>query len=271
MLADDRIVYYPLVRMLAVPTILRESLRDLCDVEQIPHQQLSGEDADELAVIAGRTCYWSFANPRPGGNAAYLDRIKSEGHGSILEHAQFTFFISGVSRPLAQELTRHRAGCAYSMLSQRYVDESRARCVMPPQYLRPECEEERRAWRTACAVGLDTYSRLVDSTYSRLTAPYAGRELVTEQKTTFRKMARQAARYALPEAVETKLVFSANCRALRHILEQRGSGAADLEIRRLAVALLPLLRIHAPLIFSDYVTPEHLSGVPVILTMNPKI
>src|SRR5438045_1886755 len=76
-------------------------------------------------------CYMSFAKPRPGGNKAYLGHIKEVAHGSVLEHAVWNILITGVSRSLTHELVRHRAGWAYSQLSQRYVDESVAEYVEP--------------------------------------------------------------------------------------------------------------------------------------------
>lgn len=95
--------------------------------------------ANVLAEVAGRTCYMSFAKPRPGGNQGYLDHIKEVGHGSVLEHACWNFILHGVSRSLTHELVRHRAGWAYSQLSQRYVDESVCEVVVPPE-LRKEVE-----------------------------------------------------------------------------------------------------------------------------------
>ena len=86
---------------------------------------------EKLAEIAGRVCYMSFAKPRAGGNAAYLDRIIESAHGSVLEHCVFNFLITGVSRSFTHELVRHRAGFGYSQLSQRYVDESVADFVEP--------------------------------------------------------------------------------------------------------------------------------------------
>ena len=87
--------------------------------------------AEVVTEASGRICYMSFAKPRPGGNAAYLHHIKEVGHGSVLEHAVWTFIFTGVSRSLLAELTRHRVGWAYSVLSQRYVDESVAEYVEP--------------------------------------------------------------------------------------------------------------------------------------------
>ena len=87
--------------------------------------------AEVLTETNGRVCYMSFAKPRPGGNAAYLGHIKEVGHGSVLEGAVWNFLFTGVSRSLTHELVRHRAGTAFSQLSQRYVDESVAEYVEP--------------------------------------------------------------------------------------------------------------------------------------------
>ncbi len=53
--------------------------------------------------------------------------------GSVFEHVNYGFVITGVSRSLSHELVRHRAGFAYSQCSQRYVDESEGSFIIPPQ------------------------------------------------------------------------------------------------------------------------------------------
>ena len=67
-----------------------------------------------------------------------------------------------------------------------------------------------------------------------------------------RKMAREAARGVLPNSTETKIVVTGNARAWRTMLELRSSEGAELEIRRLAVAVLRLLQQEAPGFFSDF-------------------
>src|SRR5258708_39543750 len=67
-----------------------------------------------------------------------------------------------------------------------------------------------------------------------------------------RKAARQAARSVLPNATETKIFVTANARALRHFLEQRGSRHAEPEIRQLANKLLDVLVQESPNLFGDY-------------------
>ena len=52
----------------------------------------------------------------------YIDNILKSGHGSVLEHAQYSFLLYGVGRDFTHELVRHRTGVAFSQVSQRYVD-----------------------------------------------------------------------------------------------------------------------------------------------------
>src|SRR2546422_2832529 len=82
-----------------------------------------------------RSCYMSQHNPASRTTAEYLENIKKQGHGSVLEHAVYVLLIEGISRSCSHELVRHRAGFGYSQLSQRYVDESHAAFVVPPAIL----------------------------------------------------------------------------------------------------------------------------------------
>jgi thymidylate synthase (FAD) len=198
--------------------------------------------AEHLAEAAGRVCYMSFAKPRPGGNATYLRHILEVGHGSVLEHGVWNFIFTGISRSLTHELIRHRAGWGYSQLSQRYVDESLA------EYVEPDCIAENaelhRLWLDAIAQSHLAYMKLVE----KLLETFADEP----DKTLRRKLARQAARSVLPNATETKIFVTANARALRHFIELRASRHAEVEIRKLALQVLRIMRGEAPHLFSDY-------------------
>jgi thymidylate synthase (FAD) len=203
-------------------------------------------DGERLAEFAGRLCYMSQHNPAGRTTADYLENIKKQRHGSVLEHASYSILIEGVSRSLTHELVRHRAGTAMSQLSQRYVDESDASFVVPPAIV-GDAELE-AAWRTQIESAQQAYVALVE----RLMERYRW----VDDKVHRRKMAREAARGVLPNSTETKIVFTANARAWRAILEMRGSEAAELEIRRLAVAIVRLLQQSESAFFSDFAIYE---------------
>jgi len=199
---------------------------------------------ERLAEFAGRVCYMSQHNPAHRSTAEYLENIKKQGHGSVLEHAVYVMLIEGISRSCSHELVRHRAGFGYSQLSQRYVDESHAAFVMPPAIQGDKTLESE--WERGVADAQTAYVRAVEG----LTERYAW---VTD-KVHRRKLAREAARSVLPNATEVKIVVSANARAWRTMLELRCGEGAELEIRRMAIACLRVLQREAGALFSDFET-----------------
>lgn len=73
--------------------------------------------AERLIKFAGQTCYLSLGPDRTWNKDCdrYLANIKSSGHGSVTEHADFTFFIWGIDRTVTHELVRHRAGFGFCL------------------------------------------------------------------------------------------------------------------------------------------------------------
>ena len=201
-------------------------------------------DGERLAEFAGRLCYMSQKNPASRATREYLENIKKQGHGSVLEHANYSLLLEGVSRSLTHELVRHRAGFAYSQLSQRYVDESEANFVMPPAIIGDEALE--KSWQEQVEAAQKSYVALVENLMTR----YAW----VGDKVHRRKMSREAARGVLPNSTETKIVVTGNARAWRTMLELRSSEGAEFEIRRCAIAIIRILQGEAPGFFSDFET-----------------
>jgi thymidylate synthase (FAD) len=197
---------------------------------------------ERLAEYAGRLCYMSQHNPIHRTTAEYLENIKKQGHGSVLEHPVYVLLIEGVSRSCSHELVRHRAGFGYSQVSQRYVDESHAAFVLPPAMLGDTALEA--AWERQVTEAQASYVRAVEGLMQRY-------EWVTD-KVHRRKLAREAARSVLPNATEVKIVVSGNARAWRTMLELRCGEGAELEIRRMAVACLRVLQREGGSLFSDF-------------------
>ena len=233
--ATSRFYYEPKISVLARPVF---AAPEHLDVNWIGEST----DGERLAEFAGRLCYMSQHNPAKRTTRDYLENIKKQGHGSVLEHANYSLLLEGVSRSLTHELVRHRAGFAYSQLSQRYVDESEASFVVPPAIAGDEALEG--AWRAQIESAQSTYVALV----AQLMERYGW----VADRVHRRKMAREAARGVLPNSTETKIVVTGNARAWRTMLELRSSEGAELEIRRLAVAVLRVLQEEAPGFFSDF-------------------
>jgi thymidylate synthase (FAD) len=216
--------------------------------------------AEALAEMAGRLCYLSYGKGRRS-NREFLDHIVEVGHGSVLEHAVWSFVITGVSRSLTHELVRHRAGWAYSQLSQRYVNESES------PYVEPDVIAEDPALHAVWVAAVDGARAAYDRLVSGLERHYAGEP----DSTLRRKLARQAARSVLPNATETRIFVTANARALRHFIEMRGSAAADVEIRKVALQVLDLMLRESPALFSDYERVPLPQGGYAVRTAHPKV
>jgi thymidylate synthase (FAD) len=239
----------PRVTLIARPQFLEPA--------HLPVQWLGeATDGERLAEYAGRLCYMSQHNPIRRTTADYLENIKKQGHGSVLEHSVYVLLIEGISRSCSHELVRHRAGFGYSQISQRYVDESHAAFVVPPAMLGdPALESE---WEREVAVAQAAYVRAVEGLMER----YAS----VPDKVQRRKLAREAARSVLPNATEVKIIVSGNARAWRTMLELRCGEGAELEIRRMAVAALRVLQGAASALFSDfevYVADDRLEAARV--------
>jgi thymidylate synthase (FAD) len=258
---DIRVLRDPTVYLVGRQTIDDAAIDRFLTDHGVSWQTDTEVAGEYLAEVAGRVCYMSFAKPRPGGNQVYLSHILEVGHGSVLEHAVWNFVIAGVSRSLTHELVRHRAGWAYSMLSQRYVDESVA------EYVEPDCiaadPELHRIWLEAVGHSHQAYVKLAAGLQERFTDE--------PDRTQRRKLARQAARSVLPNATETKIFVSANCRALRHFIEMRASRYAEVEIRKLAVQILQILQKEAPHMFGDYGLTALADGTMEATTPHRKV
>jgi thymidylate synthase (FAD) len=253
----------PKVYLLGRPALVEEELARFLSDESLQFATDTRQAAELLAEVAGRTCYMSFGKGRKS-NREYIDNILASKHGSVLEHAVWNLLITGVSRALTHELVRHRAGFGYSQLSQRYVDESDARYVVPPLYRQDAAL--RAKWQQTIEAVRQAYLELAEATANYVQQRHPG--MAPRDR---RKWARQAARSILPNACETKIFVTGNSRAWRHFLELRGSPHADTEIRLLAVEVARVLTNESPNIFPDVEVVEEADGLPSVRVQHSKV
>lgn len=225
------------IAKLKVTPIAETGSRLLPDLMRLDDWSAEGEDVMEFA---GRSCYQSFHKPNPAtrANKDYLAHIIESGHGSVLEHAQATFYIEGVSRALTHELIRHRH-LSYSQMSQRFVDESSLSIVVPPAF---EGDPE----------AVEILKKQADKAVKK----YNALVMRLESQGYKRKAAREAARAVLPNMTETKIVVTGNCRAWRDFLYKRLDPSADREIQQLSRELLVFLYTIYPAVFEDLAKKE---------------
>lgn len=214
---------------------------EVADLIQWDDEHIDGRnDADMLAELAGRLCYWSFNRPNvnTARNADYLANIVRQRHFSVLEHSSATFLLLDVSRTFTHELVRHRH-LSFSQVSQRYVNESTS-FVVPPPLLRDAIDAEARMIKRS----IMSLNELTHTLYDRIN------DWACDQGAT-RKQARGTARAVLPAGTRTSIVVSGNLRAWREFLIKRLSPAADDEIRELAELIYRELESIAPATFTE--------------------
>lgn len=146
--------------------------------------------------------------------------IKS-GHHSVLEHASFTFKISGISRSCSHQLVRHRIA-SYSQQSQRYVTLNNPTWVLPTNYMPYDDETERleRIMLASCEKSLEAYEEIA--------------ELDSEENN-------DTARCVLPNATPTTIVVTMNIRTLMNFFNERLCSRAEREIRQVALKMKKLV------------------------------
>lgn len=216
-----------------------------------PDQNVS--EAENLVEAAGRMCYRSWepynsskpdaTNPNVTkvrkGNNAYMHHVLDVGHLSITEHASMTFILKDVSRVVTHELVRHRAGCAYSQESLRYVRLTDIRASIPDCFAtNPEALE----LFTATIEHLEyVQSKLAEIFKTDLNSTDFHRK--KELTSAFRRLA--------PLGLATSITFTANVRALRHIIAMRTGDGAEAEIRKVFLMIAKICVSEWPNFFCD--------------------
>lgn len=186
-------------------------------------------DPDKLVAAAAKLCY-SAAGVDTLMDGLTADKVEAMcrkladlGHESPIEHASYTFAVEGVSRAFLAQLTRHRIA-SYSVQSQRYVDKSDFDYVMPPSI-------------AANMEAKDAYIRCMNMA----SACYA---LFTTVG-----IPNEDARFVLPNACDTRIIFTMNARSLHNFFRLRCCNRAQWEIRGVADEMLRLCREVSPVLF----------------------
>ncbi len=150
------------------------------------------------------------------------------GHHSVLEHVNFTFHISEVSRALLAELSRHRH-ISLSVRSTRYCDESGFR------------------WKTIYTNTTGT-DELVSGAICEIEEIYT--DLLKNKKAS-----KDELRGMLPLALYTELYMTANARALIEMSHLRLCSRAHKEIRTMFEEIKKQVALVSPEI-ADYMRPK---------------
>lgn len=203
-------------------------------------------DAEALIEFAGKSCYMSFSldlnknltETDIQNNFDYIQQgIVAAERGSVLEHATCTFFIHGVSRVLARELVEHRAGTAFSQTSEQYVRTDEINYWVPSEIRGTPAE----GFFHAAFVQMEKWqAQLVGVFNVDVLKDFALKKKLTS---AFRRL--------IGGGQTNSIVFTANHRTLRHIIELRTSRHAEEEIRLVINQIFDIVSLLFPALYAD--------------------
>ena len=220
-------------------------------------------DPEKTIAAAAKLCYSDahietlLDGLTPEKTTAFLQKLSDLGHASPIEHASFTFGIEGVSRTFLAQVTRHRIA-SFSVQSQRYVRLEVFLYVIPPEI---ECIPEAKAqFIRSMNDDAQKYLELVRTLEDAHTARFMAQGMPEKAaRAKASKQANEDARFVLPNACETKMVMTMNCRSLQNFFNLRCCNRAQWEIRAVADEMLRLVLPLAPHVFA-YAGPRCLTG-----------
>lgn len=206
-----------------------------------------GTDAQTLIEFAGRICYDSY---EPGLNpnvtriredpADYFKNILTRGDGSILEHGQVVFALLNISRICSHEIVRHRVGTAISQESFRYVRPSEIKFWTP--------EELEANQKKAVEAAVNDAERA----YRALEQEVPWDKMGMDEK----KRLTSAIRRILPDGIATNMIWSANHRTLRWVIEMRTDPSAEVEIRMVFDQVADICMRDFPHLYGDFTSTD---------------
>ncbi len=266
-----RIVEHPEVFLVAYPTMdweeIRRYLHKVGERTQTPAiewadrvQSAGGSSGDDLVEFGGRLCYRSWV---PGANAnvtkvredseEYHHNILESKHGSVTEHANYSFIFDDVSRVFTHEMVRHRAGVAVSQESMRFV-----RLTDIPFWFPEWARNDNRLMANAVILlqQMESFQIWMTNHFELENegVPFSEKK----HKTSFMR------RFA-PDGVATGMLCTINVRAIRHIIYMRTALGAEEEIRLVFDEVARLALDATPNLMQDYSPNENLEWVPEFL------
>jgi len=228
--------------------------------DEFPFPQMNHvTDPAFLVALAAKRCYMSF---EPGLNpnvsrvrsnyVEYFDNILRSGHGSVLEHATYTYAVEGVSRVFTAEMNRHRAGWAISEGSLRFIRFDKDIPYWLPLSLRENPDDDADL-RLRKEESRDIFMQVFDH------IEHAYRYLLdiwnmdsTDKNFDYKKKVTSCLRRIVPLGVATGGVWTGNIRALRHVLALRTDPSAEEEIAHVFSRIGDDIVKREPMLFGDF-------------------
>jgi thymidylate synthase (FAD) len=178
----------------------------------------------------GRTCYKSDKPQSADSSVAFIKRLISSGHESVIEHEIITVRMI-IDRGISHELVRHRIA-SFSQESSRYCNYNQDKFGREISVIKP-CSisygtAQYLTWEVAVNNSESAYMSMVEKGF----AP-------------------EVARSVLPTCLKTEVVVTMNLREWRHFFTLRCAKPAHPDMRYIANLMLEEFKVRWSEVFED--------------------
>lgn len=218
---------------------------------------------ERVVAAAGKLCYSKsnvidlYQGLNDTETEKFVKMLSSMGHESPIEHISFTFGIEGISRTCSHQIVRHRIA-SYSQQSQRYVDLQNSFNYILPDAIKNN-QKAREIYELSVYSDMEVYKEITNALVEEYTKGITDKKQIS----LLTKRALEDARFALPNACETKIIVTMNARTLLNFFKERCCSRAQWEIRDVAYQMLDLVLDVAPNVFSK-------AGAPCVFGICPE-
>lgn len=181
----------------------------------------------------GRTCYQSYENESEDTSSAkkMIAMLIKSGHESVLEHISITVKMRG-DVGFYKDITRHRAGTAFSIESTRFCNYSKGKFGNELTIIKPcNMDEKSGIYHT----WLNTM-KVIEQQYMQMAELGAKPDQL---------------RMILPHSTAAEVSMTANIRAWRHIFKMRCAKAAHPSVRQMMLMVLNKFHNSIEVLFDD--------------------
>lgn len=181
----------------------------------------------------GRTCYQSYENESKDTSSAkkMIAMLIKSGHESVLEHISITVKMKG-DVGFYKDITRHRAGTAFSIESTRFCNYSKGKFGNELTVIKPcNMDEKSGIYHT----WLNTM-KVIEQQYMQMAELGAKPDQL---------------RMILPHSTAAEVSMTANIRAWRHIFKMRCAKAAHPSVRQMMLMVLNKFHNNIEVLFDD--------------------
>lgn len=183
----------------------------------------------------GRTCYQSYEKESENSAKKMVEMLIKSGHESVLEHFSITVKMK-TDIGAYKDITRHRAGTAFSIESTRFCNYSKGKFGNEITFIKPiNIQEDSDLWPLWL-----TQMKEIEKTYKTMAELGAKPDQL---------------RMILPHSTAAEVCMTANLRAWRHVLRIRCHKAAHPSVQQIMKIVLSEFNKLLPEVFSD-VTEE---------------